>query len=109
MLYKLAFDDSFKELPQKTTESSILEPKRLHERRLPVTFSKWKHLQELKPVLDPVSHNFYDSIPHLEEPTKIDTESEKLQKIMQKVHLVKKTPKPKIVNKTKGRKAAQKK
>ncbi len=104
----MAFDDSFEELPQKISDNSISEPKQLHEGRLPVQFSKWKHLQELKPVLDPLSHNFYDCIPHLEATAKIDTEHEKLEKIMQKVHLVKKTPKPKVVNKTKGRKATKK-
>lgn len=80
----------------------------MHEGRLPVTFSKWKHLQELKPVLDTLCHRFYDDIPHFEEQAKIDTKSEKLQKIMQKLHLVKNNSKPKIVDKTKGRKAAQK-
>lgn len=109
-MYKLDFGDSFQELPQKITERHILEPKRLHQGRLPVTFSKWQHLQELKTVLDPVSHRFYDDIPHLGEPAKIDTESVKLEKIMQKVHLVKKASKAKnVVKKTKGTETIPKK
>ncbi|KAG4073204.1 hypothetical protein HA402_013469 [Bradysia odoriphaga] len=104
VLYKLAFDDLFKDLPQKVTERPTLEPKQLHQRRLPIKFAKWTHLQELKPVLDTSSHCFYDAIPHLEEPARYGTESEKLQEIMQKVHLVKKKPKPRAVKKAVNKK-----
>ncbi len=95
ILYKLNFDDDFKILPQPMTNQTILEPRLLHENRLQVSSSKFKHLQELKEVLSADSHSFYDNIPHREEPAKIVTETEKLQNLMEKVKLVKVARKPK--------------
>lgn len=97
ILYKLNFDDDFKLLPQPTTNQNILEPRVLHENRLQVSSSKWKHLQELKEVLPPDSHSFYDNISHREEPTKIVTENEKVKSSMEKVKLVKVTRETKNV------------
>lgn len=97
ILYKLNFDEDFKLLPQPTKDQTISEPRVLHENRLQVSKSKWKHLQELKEVLPPDSYSFYDNIPHREEPEKIITETEKLQNLMEKVNLVKVTPKTKNV------------
>lgn len=60
-------------MPQKVNDKSSVEPKQpkpLHEARLPVTYAKWKHLQELKVVLEPQYHSFYDNIPHHEEQKK---------------------------------------
>ena len=94
--YKLHFDDDFQLLPQKLSNQSIFEPKPLHEARLPVSSTKWKHLQELKVVLEPKYHAFFDNIPHLEEQKKIVSENEKLKSIMEKIKFVKRAPKIKI-------------
>lgn len=59
-------------------------------------------------VLDPKSHSFYDTIPHREEPKKIDTASEKLQNLMEKVKLVKSTSNTKNIKAKIGRKMVQK-
>lgn len=90
--YKLHFNDDFKLLPQKMNDNSI-EPKPLHAARLPVSFAKWKHLQELKVVLEPIHHAFYDNIPHNEEQKKFFSENEKLKSIMEKIKYVKTAPK----------------
>lgn len=95
--YKLHFDDDFELLPQKVNTQSISEPKPLHVGRLPVSYAKWKHLQELKVVLKPKYHAFYDNVPHHEDQKKIVSENEKLQSIMEKVKLVKKAPKIKNI------------
>ncbi len=91
--YKLHFDDDFKLLPQKVNINVSIEPKPLHERRLQVSYAKWKHLQELKVVLEPEYHAFYDNIPHHEDQKKIVSEDEKLKCIMEKIKLVKREPK----------------
>lgn len=70
----------------------------MHEARLPVSYAKWKHLQELKVVLEPKYHAFYDNIPHHEEQKKIVSENEKLKSIMEKIKYVKRAPTPKIKN-----------
>lgn len=96
ILFKLKFDDEYKQLPQNTNLQTIPEPKPLHNERLPVSYTKWKHLQELKMVLDPTCHSFYDNVPHHEEQNKKVSESEKLQRIMEKIKHVKTAPKKKI-------------
>lgn len=101
--YKLHFDDDFKLLPQKINNHSILEPKPLHGSRLPVSYAKWKHLQELKVVLDPEFHAFYDNIPHHEEQKKIVSEHEKLQSIMEKIKYVKRAPKTQKIKNLKSK------
>lgn len=104
VLYKLHFDDEFKLLSQTTKNQTIFEPKFLHDKRIPVSNSKWKQLQDLKPVLPPECHSFYDNIPHLGEPEKIVTENEKLKHLMTKVKMVKATS----TNKNRKKKVAQK-
>lgn len=37
----------------------------LHNNMIPITASKYQHLQELKQVLPSECHNFYDTLPHL--------------------------------------------
>ena len=64
--YKLKFTDEYKDLPQRPKmpklNDVILQP--LFKERLPIKSSKWKHLQDLKPVLEKEVHSFYDNIPH---------------------------------------------
>lgn len=67
----------------------------MHEARLPISYAKWKHLQELK--VEPKYHALYDNIPHQEEQKKIVSENEKLKSIMEKVKYAKRAPKIKNV------------
>lgn len=75
ILYKTDYKEEYKVLPQRSKPVStdvILE--QLHKNRIPIDFQKWKHLQELKPVLSPDTHTFYDFIPHKpEEKKKVKT------------------------------------
>lgn len=110
ILFKLHFDDDYQPLSQNEVKQSNSVPKRLHESRLPIPFTKWKHLQELKHVLDAKTHIYYDNIPHHSEgPAKIVTDDEKLQSLMEKVKCVKSVQKKKVYKKKTGTTAARKK
>ncbi|KAJ6642910.1 hypothetical protein Bhyg_07866 [Pseudolycoriella hygida] len=91
ILYKLRFDDEFGLLPQPIKGVTISEPKILQDKRIPVSNSKWKHLQELKAVLPSECYSFYDNIPHLGKTEKIVSEDEKLKNLTAKVKLFKAT------------------
>ncbi|KAK4875327.1 hypothetical protein RN001_011749 [Aquatica leii] len=65
--YKVNYEDNYKILPQRA--KFPLLPKdttfeRLFPKRLPIKNTKWKHLQELKTVLNLDVHSFYDNLPY---------------------------------------------
>lgn len=66
--YKVNYDDEYKILPQRTRlptlpKETIFKP--LFPARLPIKNTKWKHLQELKTVLNLDVHSFYDNLPYI--------------------------------------------
>lgn len=68
IFYKLNFDDNYMELDQRAKEcnKNNFTTRRLFKERLKIKFSKWQHLQQLKPFLPQDTHIFYDSLPHYE-------------------------------------------
>ena len=67
IFYKLSFGDrDFSELPRRAknvnADIPLLQP--LHNGRLRIKQSKFRHLQELKSVMSPDYHSFYDSLLH---------------------------------------------
>ena len=64
--YKLNFLDEWKYIPMKRGEFTEIKKtaSQLHSVRLPITASKYRHLQELKPYVRADFHAFYDSLPH---------------------------------------------
>lgn len=65
--YTLDFDHEFKELPRRPKgKPKLLEDfPRLHENKLPITYKKYKHLQEIKSKIDENYWPFYDNLPHV--------------------------------------------
>ncbi|XP_037025664.1 uncharacterized protein LOC119078177 [Bradysia coprophila] len=113
IFYKLHFDDEFKVLPQAFNKQNISVPTNLHKDRLAISATKWKHLQELKSVIDAKSHSFYDNIPHRVGEEKITSENDKLKKVMANINLVEATStnknvKPKVVRENAKRKVVRK-
>ncbi|CAG5056101.1 unnamed protein product [Parnassius apollo] len=65
--FKLDFDSDWDSLPQRVNKIAIIrEYASLHRNRIPITYQKYKHLQELKSVIPLDCHSFYDSLPHNE-------------------------------------------
>ncbi|XP_054260924.1 uncharacterized protein LOC128985459 [Macrosteles quadrilineatus] len=63
--YKLNFDEELQDLPRRPAKvGKDMQPSQLFKHRLPLTESKWKHLQELKTVIPSDYHQFYDSLPY---------------------------------------------
>ena len=66
--YKLNFDDDWEELPRRVDKGKIKEiPKRLYTKEIPISASKFQHLQDLKSTINEKYH--YDDLPH-EQPKK---------------------------------------
>ncbi|CAG9837767.1 unnamed protein product [Diabrotica balteata] len=62
---KLNFDDDWTDLPLRPRQIPVItEYKPMHNTPIPITATKFKHLQELKTVIPPDCHGFYDSLPH---------------------------------------------
>lgn len=67
ILYKLEYDDEYQILPQRLMKvDKKIEAPALFSSVIPLKFSKWKHLQELKSVIPSDFHSYYDNLPHLE-------------------------------------------
>lgn len=67
--YKLSFSDDWQDIPQrvnKLIKSTFLEcfPD-IYIRRLPIKKRKFEDLQDLKSILEPDYHAFYDELPHI--------------------------------------------
>ena len=63
--YKLKFSDSWEEVPRpRTFVSDIQQPNQLYNEKLKIPSTKYKHLQELKSVLNKDHHSFYDNLLH---------------------------------------------
>ncbi|KAK6180418.1 hypothetical protein SNE40_012578 [Patella caerulea] len=70
--YKLSHRDEYEELPQKkkrlrSTDNEVenaSEFPQLFASPRPLTSSKFKNLQDLKPVIPRDYHSYYDSLPH---------------------------------------------
>lgn len=62
--FKTNITHDYEILPQRCTKiMSLTEPEQLHSERLKISKKKWDHLQELKVLIPPDCHNFYNSIP----------------------------------------------
>lgn len=63
--YKLDFDDEWRELPIRPKSIAVTDCSypQLHKSTLKLSYSKWKHLQELKSVIPEDCHTFYDNLP----------------------------------------------
>lgn len=63
--YKLDFDDEWRELPIRPKSITVTDCSypQLHKSTLKISYSKWKHLQELKSVIPEDCHTFYDNLP----------------------------------------------
>lgn len=56
-MFKVNFNDEYNSLPTRIKEhTGYTEPKPLHIGQLPIQPSKWKYLQDLKPVIPPEYH-----------------------------------------------------
>ncbi|KAK3760413.1 hypothetical protein RRG08_018641 [Elysia crispata] len=65
ILFKLVHDEDWKELIVRGNSTSIKhQPKPLFSSQRQIAAAKFKHLQELKPVIPKDIHGFYDSLPH---------------------------------------------
>ena len=60
-------DDSWKILPIKVNLRS-LTAKQTRDSPIPIPYSKWQHLQEIKETIPRDCHSFYDNLPHLPNP-----------------------------------------
>lgn len=62
--FKVNFNDEYNDLPIRIKEyTGNTEPTPLHNDQLPIQPCKWKHLQDLKPVIPSEYHYFYDNLP----------------------------------------------
>lgn len=62
--YKIDFDHELQLLPARSLKyPDIVQYKALHNSRLKIKQTKWKHLQEIKSVLSKDCHDFYDNLP----------------------------------------------
>ena len=75
--YKLTYDinDNFQELPAirrlvKPSDPEYDHPNylQLYQQPIPLTYQKWKHLQELKCTIPNFFHSYYDELPHYPAP-----------------------------------------
>lgn len=65
ILIKLDFDEEWVVLPQRQNKiNSPVEYSQLHNSMLPISTTKYNHLQQLKDVLPKDCHPFYDALPH---------------------------------------------
>ncbi|XP_045484411.1 uncharacterized protein LOC123689220 [Pieris rapae] len=62
--YKLMYSDEYMRLPRraKPIESLLSEPPQLHDGPQKITKAKFNHLQELKTVIPPDCHEFYNNL-----------------------------------------------
>lgn len=65
--FKLSFEDDYAELPRRPRPvDKDFQLQQLYSSRLPITKTKWNHLQELKSVIPSDFHGFYDNIKYSE-------------------------------------------
>lgn len=63
--YKTNFDEQYKDIPTRIKKyGGNSEPKSLHSEKLSISSTKFKNLQELKSVIPPEYHYFYDTLKH---------------------------------------------
>lgn len=63
--YMLSFNEHFLDMPRRPKKVvKDLTLSWLFKDRIPIPYSKWKHLQDLKIVIPEDNHNFYDSLPY---------------------------------------------
>ena len=64
IFYKLDYkEECWKLIPERICLKKNVEPLRLYKAKLPLAYSKWKHLQELKATIPSCYHRFYDDLP----------------------------------------------
>uniref|UniRef100_A0A6P7FNF7 Uncharacterized protein LOC114329571 n=1 Tax=Diabrotica virgifera virgifera TaxID=50390 RepID=A0A6P7FNF7_DIAVI len=65
VLYKTNFDQEWQILPQRMIQvAAPITWNKLNKEPRKISASKFKHLQELKPVIPKDCHAYYDNIPH---------------------------------------------
>lgn len=66
--YKVDFDNELQPLPHRPTPINNIKQinglQKLYAARIPITKRKYQDLQDLKSVLPPSCHSFYDDLPH---------------------------------------------
>lgn len=62
--YKLDYNDEWQSLPQRRSRADVVAPQQLYKNRLPITETKYRHLQDLKSVIEGDHHAFYDNLPY---------------------------------------------
>ena len=64
--YKLSHedDDEFVLLPHRRKNDPTTHPDQLYNGPIPIQTRKWKDLQDLKSVIHPEHHGYYDNLPH---------------------------------------------
>ena len=62
--FKLSYDEQFKQLPLTPKRVQPVTPPQLFTERLPISKSKYDHLQQLKSVIPKDCHEFYDNLPY---------------------------------------------
>lgn len=69
ILYKINYNDSFKELPRrpkKIDPEHILKFPKLHQSPKKISLDKWNDLQSLRSIMPYDCHSFYDALPHMD-------------------------------------------
>lgn len=61
--YKLNFEDELQPLPRRPKKIALAVERILYSAPLPISESKYNHLQELKQVIPRDCHEFYDNLP----------------------------------------------
>lgn len=69
ILYKINHSDEFALLPQRKPLPTS-EPEQLYQNPIPISESKYLHLQDLKDVID--HHAFYDNLPYQKDKKQVE-------------------------------------
>lgn len=69
LMFKLSFDDEWKDLPQRLDKKHSVETdvKDLYTKEIPLTTQKYRDLLSLKPLLPKDYHSFYDNLTYVKE------------------------------------------
>ena len=63
--YRVCHTDEWDELPcRRPAAKNLIQPQQLYSELLKITATKFKHLQQLKPLMPVDYHLFYDNLPH---------------------------------------------
>lgn len=68
-MFKLSFDDEWKDLPQRLDKKHSVDTdvKDLYSKEIPLTTQKYRDLLSLKPLLPKDYHSFYENLTYVKE------------------------------------------